>query len=129
MTTTIDEKTKLKLKLKLGQMIKTIRSNKGMSQRGLAREIGLCNSNLKYIEDGVNAPSPDVYTKIIRILKPSDKDIALMDSLYSEIRGTPPPDVCEFLMKNKSLYKEIKKHNIKLRKEQIERIIYILQTD
>jgi len=27
-----------------------------------------------------------------------------MDCLYSQIRGTPPPDICEIVMNNQSLY-------------------------
>lgn len=48
------------LKIELGQIIKFNREAKGSSQRKLAKAIGLPNSNLKYIEDGINAPSPEV---------------------------------------------------------------------
>ena len=33
-------------------------------------------------------------------LDPNSKDRERMDYLYSGIRGTPPPDICEFLMDN-----------------------------
>ena len=110
---------KKELKEELGQLIKFNRKAKGESQRGLARAIDVPNSNLKYIEDGINAPSPEVYKKIILLLKPDDKDRGRMDNLYSQIRGTPPPDICEFMIENAYLYDVLrsldnnyKKHDI-----------------
>lgn len=110
---------KKELKEELGQLIKFNRKAKGESQRGLAKAIDLPNSNLKYIEDGINAPSPEVYKNIILLLKPSDEDRGRMDYLYSQIRGTPPPDICEFMMDNAYLYDVLrnldnnyKKHDI-----------------
>lgn len=58
------------------------RKAKAESQRGLAKAIDLPNSNLKYIEDGINAPSPEVYKNIILLLKPNDEDWGRMDYLY-----------------------------------------------
>ena len=61
---------KKELKEELGKKIKSIREAMGISQRELARRIDLPNSNLKYIEDGINAPSFEIYKKIIiQILK------------------------------------------------------------
>ena len=57
----------------------------------------------KYIEDGVNAPTAEVYDAIIRNLKPGDKLHAEMDQLYTIIRGTPPPDVCDIVRKNNGM--------------------------
>lgn len=37
-------------------------------------------------------------------LNPNSKDRERMDYLYSRIRGTPPPDICEIVMNNPSLY-------------------------
>lgn len=115
-----ENEDKKQLKVELGQLIKSNREAKGYSQRELAREIKLANSNLKYIEDGINAPSPEVYKKIILLLKPDDKDRGRMDNLYSQIRGTPPPDICEFMIENVYLYDVLrsldnnyKKHDIK----------------
>ena len=114
-----ENEDKKQLKVELGQLIKSNREDKGYSQRELAREIKLANSNLKYIEDGINAPSPEVYKKIILLLKPDDKDRGRMDNLYSQIRGTPPPDICEFMIENAYLYDVLrsldnnyKKHDI-----------------
>ena len=117
---------KKKLKEELGQLIKFNRKAKGKSQRGLAKAIDLPNSNLKYIEDGINAPSPEVYKNIILSLKPSDEDRGEMDYLYSKIRGTPPPDICEFLLDNTELYRAIRGNEFKLDKEQIEKISLII---
>ena len=47
-----ENEDKKQLKVELGQLIKSNREAKGYSQRELAREIKLANSNLKYIEDG-----------------------------------------------------------------------------
>lgn len=99
-----EKKDKKQLKFELGQIIKSNREAKGDSQRGLAKAIDLPNTNLKYIEDGINAPSFEIYKKIIFELNPNSKDRERMDYLYSQIRGTPPPDICEIVMNNPSLY-------------------------
>ena len=65
---------KKELKEELGQLIKFNRKAKGESQRGLAKAIDLPNSNLKYIEDGINAPSFEIYKKIMIELNPNSKD-------------------------------------------------------
>lgn len=92
----------IKAKQQLGKKIKQLRESKKdlISQRKLASLVGLPPSNMKYIEDGVNAPTAEVYDVIIRNLKPKDKLHAEMDSLYTIIRGTPPPDVCDIVRKN-----------------------------
>ncbi len=90
-------------KTKLGKSIKKLREQKGYSQRELARAVNLSPSNMKYIEDGVNAPSPEKYLSIIRCLLPNYKDRDKLDSLYSIVRGTPPPDVCNIICDNKGL--------------------------
>lgn len=95
---------KKELKEELGKKIKSIREAIGISQRELARRIDLPNSNLKYIEDGINAPSFEIYKKVMIELNPNSKDRERMDYLYSGIRGTPPPDICEIVMNNPSLY-------------------------
>lgn len=110
---------KKELKEELGQLIKFNRKAKGESQRGLAKAIDLPNSNLKYIEDGINAPSPEVYKNIILLLKPSDKDRGRMDHLYSQIRGTPPPDICEFIIENDEVFESIRKNKCKLTRTHI----------
>ena len=92
----------IKAKQQLGKKIKNLRESQKetLSLRKLAGLVNLPPSNMKYIEDGVNAPTAEVYDAIIRNLKPKDKLHAEMDSLYTIIRGTPPPDVCDIVRKN-----------------------------
>lgn len=92
----------IKAKQQLGKKIKHLRESQKetISLRKLAGLVNLPPSNMKYIEDGVNAPTAEVYDAIIRNLKPKDKLHAEMDSLYTIIRGTPPPDVCDIVRKN-----------------------------
>ena len=49
-----------KAKKKLGSLIAKCRGS-NMSQRQLAAAVGLSPSNMKYIEDGINCPTADVY--------------------------------------------------------------------
>lgn len=88
-------------KQQLGAMLALCRGKRSL--REIARAIGISASNLSYIERGINAPSPEVYEKIISELTPSEKEHQEMDILYSHIRGLPPPDVCEILVTNNEL--------------------------
>ena len=93
-------------KLLLGQAIKAIRTNdeRGyISLRKLQDLVKIPASNLKYIEDGINAPSPEVYEALVHHLKPTEDQRKELDRLYSEIRGTPPPDVCKIVCANTEL--------------------------
>lgn len=118
---------KKELKEELGKIIKSNREAKGDSQRGLAKAIDLPNSNLKYIEDGINAPSPEVYKNIIQLLKPGDKDRRRMDYLYSQIRGIPPPDICEFMLANNEIFCSIRKNKCRLTITQTEKLNALLE--
>ena len=95
----------IKAKEKLGKKIKRLRESKNnaISMRKLAVFVGLPPSNLKDIEDGVNAPTSEVYDAIIQKLNPGDKLRSEMDALYTIIRGTPPPDVCDIVCKNNGM--------------------------
>lgn len=119
---------KKELKVELGMIIKSNREAKDNSQRGLAKAINLPNSNLKYIEDGINAPSFEIYKKIICELNPNPKDRARMDYLYSRIRGTPPPDICEFMVANNKIFDSIRKNKCRLTRTQIEKLNNLLET-
>lgn len=95
-----------KQKLLLGQAIKAIRTDdeRGyISLRKLEDLVGIPASNLKYIEDGVNAPSPEAYTAIVLHLHPTNEERKELDRLYSSIRKTPPPDVCKVVCANAGL--------------------------
>lgn len=108
-------------KKKLGKKISKLRGE--MSQRELARKIGLPNSNLKYIEDGVNAPTHEVYADIIKTLKPKPKDHEEMDNLFSLIRKTPPPDVCNIINENKGMAEVVRIiEGMALNDEQLEKV-------
>ena len=88
-----------KAKKRLGIIIANCRGD-SMSQRQLAAAVNLPPSNMKYIEDGVNSPTADVYSKLITVLKPSKKKRSEWDQAYMTIRNTPPPDVCDRVKKD-----------------------------
>lgn len=92
---------KIKQKMELGELLKSCRGE--ISLRKVADEIGLPPSNLKYIEDGVNAPTGEVFRKLILVLNPDTKTRSKMDKLYMAIREVPPPDVCDIIIKNQAL--------------------------
>ena len=88
-------------KQELGSLIKECRGKRSL--RSVANAVGLPPSNLKYIEDGVNAPSPEVYAKLVDELCPSESIRKKMDRSYMMIRNTPPPDVCGVVSANEDL--------------------------
>lgn len=93
-------------KIELGKLIKALHDPTDgtiLSMRKVANAVGLPPSNLKYIEDGVNAPSPEIYQALVDFLKPEKSHLKEMDKQYSIIRGTPPPDVCKILCANEGL--------------------------
>lgn len=119
-TKTVD-KTIEKHKKKLGKKISDLRGK--MSQRELAKQIGLPNSNLKYIEDGINAPTHEVYAAIIKVLSPGPKEQKEMDRLFSLIRKTPPPDVCHIINETEGMNEAIRIiDGVPLNNEQLEKI-------
>ena len=123
-----ENEDKKQLKVELGKLIKSNREAKNYSQRGLAKVIGLPNSNLKYIEDGINAPSPEVYKNIILQLNPNDKERDKMDYLYSQIKGAPPPDICEFMIENDEVFESIRKNKCKLTRTQTYQLNKLLES-
>lgn len=96
-----------KAKKRLGDLISKCRGTR-MSQRQLAATVGLSPSNMKYIEDGINCPTADVYSKIVSTLNPTSKKRAEMDRAYMIIRNTPPPDVCDRVRKDPLLMNAIR---------------------
>lgn len=97
----------VKAKKKLGALIAKCRGS-NISQRKLAATVGLSPSNMKYIEDGINSPTADVYSRIITVLKPSQKKRTELDQAYMIIRNTPPPDVCDRVKKDPHLMNVIR---------------------
>ena len=111
----------------LGKLIAQSRGN--ISQRQLAKMIDLPPSNLTYIENGVNAPSPEVYLKIMQILNPKLSYRKKMDKLYTQIRGVPPPDICKWLIENYELIEVMQALNgEKLTQERIQKILKLINS-
>ena len=119
-------------KLLLGQAIKAIRTDdeRGyVSLRKLEVAVGIPASNIKYIDDGVNAPSPEAYEAIVKELTPTDVERKELDRLYSLIRGTPPPDVCKIICANAELNNSLRVLEDQiLTKEQIAEVTALLAT-
>ena len=93
--------------IELGLLIRDCRGT--LSQSQLAKRVGLPRSNMKYIEDGVNAPTAEVYDKLIKELKPDLQARQRMDRLYMAIRKVPPPDICRTITQNKDLVDAMRK--------------------
>ena len=107
--------------IELGLLIRDCRGT--LSQSQLAKRVGLPRSNMKYIEDGVNAPTADVYDKLIKELKPDLQTHHHMDHLYMAIRKVPPPDVCRTITQNNDLVDAMRKlEGCNLTPDQIERL-------
>ena len=100
------EKSIEELKKDLGKQIRECRAAKSL--RSVADAIGLSPSNLKYIEDGVNAPTAEVYERIIEVLMPLPDVRKELDVLYMSIRSTPPPDICQIMINNQPLISSLR---------------------
>ena len=88
-------------KIELGKLLKECRGERSL--RNVAAAVGLSPSNLKYIEDGINAPSPKIYTKLMQTLEPKGKIKKDIERTYMLIREAPPPDVCKVIIDNENL--------------------------
>lgn len=88
-------------KKKLGEMLTKCRGENSL--RKVADQIGVPPSNLKYIEDGINAPTGKIYEKLMLTLNPNVKTRSKMDKLYMAIREVPPQDVCNVIIMNQEL--------------------------
>lgn len=107
--------------IELGLLIRDCRGT--LSQSQLAQMVGLPRSNMKYIEDGVNAPTAEVYDKLIKELKPDLQTRRRMDRLYMAIRKVPPPDICRTITQNKDLVDAMRKlEGCNLTPDQIKRV-------
>lgn len=102
----VDQRAK-EMMVELGLLIRDCRGT--LSQAQLAKKVGLPRSNMKYIEDGVNAPTAEIYDKLIKALKPDLQTRQRMDCLYMAIRKVPPPDICRIITQNKDLVDAIRK--------------------
>ena len=64
-------------------------------------------------------------------LNPNSKDRDRMDYLYSQIRGTPPPDICDIVMKNTNLYGVLRAVGLetKISDNQVEKFAEIISAE
>ena len=116
----VDQQAKSMI-IELGLLIRDCRGT--LSQSQLAKRVGLPRSNMKYIEDGVNAPTAEVYDKLIKELKPDLQARRRMDRLYMAIRKVPPPDICRTITQNKDLVDAMRKlEGCNLTSDQIESV-------
>lgn len=92
----------------LGKLISKSRVKKGFSLRKFAENIGLSPSNMTYIEKGINAPTAEVYERILKELKPGEKEKNKMDRLFCLVRKVPTPEVCQVILNNYKLGEKIK---------------------
>ena len=116
----VDQQAKSMI-IELGLLIRDCRGT--LSQSQLAKRVGLPRSNMKYIEDGVNAPTAEVYDKLIKELKPDLQARQRMDRLYMAIRKVPPPDICRTITQNKDLVDAMRKlEGCNLTSDQIESV-------
>ena len=76
--------------------------------RKFAENIGLSPSNMTYIEKGINAPTAEVYERILKELKPEEKEKTEMDRLFCIVRKVPTPEVCQIILNNYELGERIK---------------------
>ena len=117
-----NDKKKKRAQERLGACIVKCRGE-NLSQSRLAQQVGLSRSNMKYIEDGVNAPTQEIYQKIIDALQPEGTMRDQMDRLYMTIRKVPPPDVSNLLTENPELVKAVRVLNgQKLTRTQLKQI-------
>lgn len=115
-------------KKRLGRLIAKCRG-KTMSSRQLAAAVGLPPSNMKYIEDGINCPTAEVYSKLIGVLNPSPQKRFELDVEYMRIRNIPPPDVCNRVKKDAQLMKIIRSmDDTPLTEGQAQQIVALLES-
>ena len=123
-----EDKATARARVNLGKAIAKCRGTR-WSQRQLALAIGLPPSNLKYIEDGVNASTADVYERLMEKLEPPAEMRRRMDRLYMTIRKAPPPDVCKVIADNPNLLDVFRTLEGKLvTQEQVDRMNVLLSS-
>ncbi|MBR5310540.1 MAG: hypothetical protein IKU42_05410 [Oscillospiraceae bacterium] len=111
----------------LGKVISECRENR--SFRSVSDPCGMSASQLFMIENGTLAPTAEIYAKLLSELKPTQKQQIKMDKFYMVIRGTPPPDVCEIMVKNEALNDVVRMVGCgDLTAEQIEKIRNLITT-
>ena len=90
-----------KSKCKIGEKIKKQRLKDEKSLRALAADCEMSYATLNDIENGNGFPTERVFLSLIENLSFTDENKKKMYDLYAEVKKTAPPDVMDFLSKNK----------------------------
>jgi transcriptional regulator with XRE-family HTH domain len=69
----------------LGEALRDIRTQRGMTQEQLASELGVRQSTISMIEIGENSPSVELLIRIARALN------VTLDSIMEELNRAPTP--------------------------------------
>ena len=93
-------------KKKLGSQIKKQRIKEKKALRKVATECEISPASLSDIENGIIFPSEATFLRLIKILNFDDK--SEICDLYAELKETAPPDVIDFLIKNKAAVAEVR---------------------
>ena len=93
-------------KEKIGEKIKQQRLKDKKSLRLLASLCEMSYATLNDIENGNGFPTEKVFRKLIENLNFSDRE--KMYDMYAEVKETAPPDVIDFLSKNKSAVEKVR---------------------
>ena len=93
-------------KEKIGKKIKQQRIKDKKSLRSLAAICEMSYATLNDIENGNGFPTERVFMKLIENLNFSDRE--KMYDIYAEVKATAPPDVIDYLSKNKSAVEKVR---------------------
>ncbi len=74
----------------LGQRIRILRKEKGMSLKDLAYKIGMEKSNLSVIENGRSNPQLLTYVRIACALETNLSDLFAVDFAFQSFNEAPP---------------------------------------
>ena len=96
-----------KEKFRLGEKIKIQRLNDKKSLRKLAPECEMRYATLYDIENGNGFPTEKVLISLVKNLNFKDK--TEIYNLYAEIKESAPPDIIDFLVKNKDVVDAVRK--------------------
>ena len=94
-------------KIRLGEKIKIQRLNDKKSLRKLASECEMSYATLYDIENGNGFPTEKVLISLVKNLNFKDK--TEIYNLYAEIKESAPPDIIDFLVKNKDVVDAVRK--------------------
>ncbi len=90
------------LELSFGRFIEDKRTNKGITLRGMAKQLDIAPSYLSDIEKGRrNPPDKDTLELMANILALTDDDRLEMYDLAGKMKDSIPPDLPDYIMKNK----------------------------